>query len=163
MEMQSGRHECMRQESSRQASKTEELRKAAAVEELWMVAGTRRRPHGVARRAPEQPSHAGDATEMQPRCARDAPEQRSHAASLLLSPYLVLLRLNPFYLLTLIPEETDVASRQGFDRGGCADETTRARERATTPPTLPTEPTADVPVAPPPPTAPDGRQRHSAW
>lgn len=162
-EMQSGRHERMRQEDVHQVSEAEELRKAAAAEELRIVAEVRRRPRGVARPAPEQLSHAGYAAEMHPRCGRDAPEQPSHAASLRFSPYLVLLRLNPFYPLTLMPEETDVASRRGFDRGGCADETTRAWERAAPPATQPTEPMADVPIAPAPPTAPDGRRWHPAW
>ena len=54
-EMQSGRHERMRQEDVHQVSEAEELRKAAAAEELRMGAEARRRPRGVARRAPAQP------------------------------------------------------------------------------------------------------------
>ena len=91
------------------------------------MAKAHRRPCGVARRR--------------------APEELSHA---------VLLLRNPYYPLTLVPEEPGVEScrgpdQGGPDQGGCGDDTT------------PEEPTADVPIVPAPSTAPEGRSRHPTW
>ena len=78
---------------------------------------------------------------------RRGPEELSHAA---------LLLRNPYYPLTLVPEEPGVEAcrgpdQGGPDQGGCGDDTT------------PEEPTADVPIVPAPSTAPEGRSRHPTW
>ena len=114
---------------------TEELRKAALPDELWTMAKAHRRPCGVARRR--------------------APEELSHA---------VLLLRNPYYPLTLVPEEPGVESCRGPNQGGpdqgcCGDDTTPSQEDSTPP----EEPTADVPIVHAPSTAPEGRSRHPTW
>ena len=86
---------------------------------------------------------------------RRGPEELSHA---------VLLLRNPYYPLTLVPEEPGVEScrgpdQGGPDQGGCGDDTTPSQEDSTPP----EEPTADVPIVPAPSTAPEGRSRHPTW
>ena len=122
-------------EELRKGSEAEELRKATLPDELWTMAKAHRRPCGVARRR--------------------APEELSHA---------VLLLRNPYYPLTLVPEEPGVEScrgpdQGGPDQGGCGDDTTPSQEDSTPP----EEPTADVPIVPAPSTAPEGRSRHPTW
>ena len=89
---------------------------------------------------------------------RRGPEELSHAA---------LLLRNPYYPLTLVPEEPGVEScrgpdQGGPDQGGCGDDTTPSQEDSP-PPTPQEEPTADVPTVPAPSTAPEGRSRHPTW